>query len=84
MNAIYLNVPYAQKDIAKANGARWNPSVKKWYLPAGVAVAAALTPFLPAGFKPAAPKQAERPPVTCRTYWRNGRMYSYPTRRYCD
>ncbi len=31
----YLNVPYAQKDAAKALGARWDPSVKKWYVPAG-------------------------------------------------
>jgi ribonuclease HI len=28
---IYLNVSYAEKDKAKADGARWDPSVKKWY-----------------------------------------------------
>ncbi len=32
---IYLNVPYAQKDAAKALGARWEPAKKKWYVPAG-------------------------------------------------
>jgi len=32
---IYLNVPYAQKDAAKALGARWDPATKKWYVPAG-------------------------------------------------
>lgn len=31
----YLNVPYAQKDAAKALGARWDASVKKWYVPSG-------------------------------------------------
>ncbi len=29
---IYLNVPYAQKDAAKALGARWDPANKKWYV----------------------------------------------------
>ncbi len=38
-NKIYLNVPYAQKDAAKALGARWDPSRKKWYVPAGVDMA---------------------------------------------
>jgi len=28
----YLNVPYAQKDAAKALGARWDPANKKWYV----------------------------------------------------
>ncbi|TPQ26294.1 DUF5710 domain-containing protein [Methylomonas sp. EFPC3] len=31
----YLNVPYAQKDAAKALGARWDAANKKWYVPAG-------------------------------------------------
>jgi len=30
---IYLNVPYAEKDQAKALGARWDASRKKWYVP---------------------------------------------------
>jgi hypothetical protein len=30
---IYLNVPYAEKDAAKALGARWDAAVKKWYAP---------------------------------------------------
>ncbi len=28
---LFLNVPYAEKDEAKALGAKWNPKVKKWY-----------------------------------------------------
>lgn len=28
-----LNVPFAQKDDAKALGARWNQAKKKWYVP---------------------------------------------------
>jgi hypothetical protein len=30
----YINVPYAQKDAAKALGAKWDASNKKWYVPA--------------------------------------------------
>ena len=33
---IYLNVPYAQKDAAKALGAKWDPTHKKWYVPANL------------------------------------------------
>lgn len=29
----YLNVPFAEKDAAKALGARWDPAQKKWYAP---------------------------------------------------
>lgn len=32
----YLNVPYAEKDEAKALGARWDAAKKKWYAPQGV------------------------------------------------
>ena len=28
---LYLNVPYAEKDTAKALGAKWNARAKKWY-----------------------------------------------------
>ena len=31
---IYLNVPYAEKDAAKALGAKWDPVKKQWYAPA--------------------------------------------------
>lgn len=31
----YLNVPFAQKDEAKALGARWDAANKKWFVPAG-------------------------------------------------
>ncbi len=30
--SLYLNVPYGEKDEAKALGAKWNPKVKKWYI----------------------------------------------------
>jgi ssDNA-binding Zn-finger/Zn-ribbon topoisomerase 1 len=36
-----LECPFAEKDQAKALGARWEPSLKKWYVPAGMD----LTPF---------------------------------------
>ena len=35
---IYLSVPYKQKDEAKKLGARWDPIVKKWYIPSSVRV----------------------------------------------
>jgi hypothetical protein len=38
---IYLQVPYAQKDAAKALGARWDATRKKWYVAADKDV----TPF---------------------------------------
>ena len=34
----FLNVPYAEKDEARALGARWNPGRKRWYVPSGVAL----------------------------------------------
>lgn len=30
---IWLDVPYAEKDTAKAAGARWDPDAKRWYAP---------------------------------------------------
>lgn len=36
MQPLILNVPFAEKDAAKALGARWNPSLKKWFVPAGL------------------------------------------------
>ncbi|MEE0732772.1 MAG: DUF5710 domain-containing protein [Acutalibacteraceae bacterium] len=30
--ALYLEVPYSEKDEAKKLGARWNPKVKKWFV----------------------------------------------------
>jgi hypothetical protein len=29
---LYLNVPFSEKDIAKARGARWNPQNRHWYV----------------------------------------------------
>jgi len=31
----YLNVAYKDRDLAKKLGARWDPSVRRWYCPAG-------------------------------------------------
>ena len=33
---LYLTVPFAQKDEAKALGARWDPARKRWYVPEGI------------------------------------------------
>lgn len=37
---LFLNVPYAEKDEAKALGARWNPTKRRWYVPDGIATEA--------------------------------------------
>ena len=29
---IYLDVPYEEKDVVKSNGAKWDPSKKKWWV----------------------------------------------------
>jgi len=31
----YLNVKYTDRELAKRLGARWDPSVQRWYCPAG-------------------------------------------------
>ena len=31
MQKYYLNVPYAEKDVAKSLGAKWDAIVKRWY-----------------------------------------------------
>lgn len=30
---VFLDVPYHEKDEAKRLGARWDPEVRKWYIP---------------------------------------------------
>jgi ribonuclease HI len=32
LDKIYLSVPYAKKDKAKEQGAKWDPSIKKWWI----------------------------------------------------
>jgi len=34
---VFLTVPYAEKGAAKALGARWNPTRRRWYVADGVA-----------------------------------------------
>ncbi len=33
---LILEVPFAEKDQAKSLGAKWNPELKKWFIPEGV------------------------------------------------
>jgi len=35
----YLNVKYADRELAKRLGARWDPSVQRWYCPVGAPLA---------------------------------------------
>jgi hypothetical protein len=39
MTKLYINVSYHDRDMAKRLGARWDPSVKRWYCPPGSALA---------------------------------------------
>jgi exodeoxyribonuclease VII large subunit len=50
MAQIYLDVPFKDKDQAKALGARWDSAAKKWYAPEGRDVAL-FNAWLPAGLK---------------------------------
>ncbi|WP_248767663.1 DUF5710 domain-containing protein [Pseudomonas sp. MWU12-2345] len=38
MERINLAVPFSEKDEAKSLGARWDPSLKNWYIPVGVEI----------------------------------------------
>lgn len=49
-----LKVPYAEKDEAKALGARWNSARKSWYVPDGVDEAPFTRWFAAGGDAPAA------------------------------
>lgn len=35
---VNLNVPFKEKDEAKKLGAKWDPQIKKWYIPDGLKV----------------------------------------------
>ena len=35
----YIDVAYKDRDLAKRLGARWDPSVKRWYCPSGSTLA---------------------------------------------
>lgn len=50
----FLDVPFKEKDEAKALGARWDAGAKKWYVPAGTDLAL-FSAWLPAGSKASAP-----------------------------
>lgn len=58
---IDLAVPYAEKEDAKALGARWDPGKKLWYAPPGTAVGD-LRRWLPKGFDPAAADESSDSP----------------------
>ena len=50
----FLDVPFKEKDEAKALGARWDGGAKKWYVPDGKDLAL-FAAWLPAGSKTSAP-----------------------------
>ena len=56
MNNTYLDVPFKDKDQAKALGARWDIAAKKWYVPEGKDVAL-FTAWLPADLGPGHPRR---------------------------
>jgi hypothetical protein len=64
----FLNVPYAEKDEARALGARWNPGKKRWYVPSGVALDA---------FAKWMPKEGEAPAAGASGKPGGGRVDAY-------
>jgi hypothetical protein len=52
---VYLGVPYAEKDEAKRLGARWDPAMHAWYVPAGVSPSAFARWLDPLPSQPAQP-----------------------------
>lgn len=81
----YLNVPYAQKDAAKALGARWDPINKKWYVPIGKDISPfaqwfmdteTLTHFLLADAQPKSNSASK--PVSTTTHRASG-VFTYPS-----
>ena len=56
-----LNVPYAERAVAKEHGARWDRKQQSWYLPPGTEIPDALRRFLPAAERQPAPIQAAAP-----------------------
>jgi 5-methylcytosine-specific restriction endonuclease McrA len=90
MKKIYLNVPYSEKEDAKNLGARWEPSVKKWYVSSEID----LTPFrrwFPSISNPRL--TIELVPETCwfsnvrssvsRQDWDKLRLHTYRQASYC-
>jgi hypothetical protein len=64
----FLNVPYAEKDDARALGARWNPGKKRWYVPDGVALDA---------FAKWMPKEGDAPAASASGKPGSGRVDAY-------
>jgi hypothetical protein len=64
---IYLNVPFAEKDAAKALGARWDAAAKKWYAPADKD-ASVFAQWLNGGTAPVAAKTATASKAAVITY----------------
>jgi putative DNA primase/helicase len=58
---IWIDVPYPQKDEAKALGARWDRQEQSWYVPAGVDPAP-FARWTPAAAPQARPKQSPATP----------------------
>lgn len=54
MSNTFLDVPFKEKDEAKALGARWDAGAKKWYVPEGKDLAP-FNAWLPVGSRVAAP-----------------------------
>lgn len=62
MSATYLNVPFRDKDSAKALGARWDPVQRQWYVPLGRELVS-FAAWLPAGFAGTAGSELSPAPV---------------------
>lgn len=64
---LILNVPFAEKDQAKALGARWNATIKKWCVPDGTP-STAFASWLTEGAAPGAAVKAAAKPGKVDSY----------------
>ena len=79
-NNKYLNVPFAEKDEAKSLGAKWNPTIKKWYAPKGSNIEK-FSKWLPE-FELSSVQVIEKPSETTDEFWlyaenKNGNYNEY-------
>ena len=63
---VYLDVPLAQKDRAKAAGARWDAEEKRWYVPEARKTAPAIQEWLPTAKRPGTGETTKTTKTTTR------------------
>ncbi|MDD5493735.1 MAG: zincin-like metallopeptidase domain-containing protein [Dehalococcoidia bacterium] len=70
-----INVPFKEKDEAKALGAKWDRQEKSWYIPAGVVLA----PFDKWMQKPSQQDSTDNRPLETARFWRHNSIMALKT-----